>query len=35
MARRDLPDIYTHTLRPVALRLGHIYQVNPDWPWYK
>ena len=20
---------------PVALGLGHIYQANPSWPWYK
>jgi len=19
---------------PAALRLGHIYQANPSWPWY-
>ena len=31
---RDLPDIYAHTLRPVALGLGHIYQANPLCPCY-
>ena len=30
MARRNLPDIYAQ-----ALGLGHIYQANPSWPWYK
>ena len=27
-----LPDIYTHTLGPAALGLGHIYQANPSCP---
>jgi len=26
------PDIYALALGP--LRLGHIYQANPLWPWY-
>jgi len=29
MGNQDLPDIYALTLRPAALRLGHIYQANP------
>ena len=35
MATRDLPDIYARALGPAALGLGHIYQVNHEWPWYK
>jgi len=35
MAMRDLPDIYARALGPAALGLGHIYQANPEWPWYK
>ena len=34
MGTRDLPDIDTHALRPVALRLGHTHQVNPECPCY-
>ena len=34
MGNQDLPDKYTHALRPVALRLGHIYQENPSCPCY-
>ena len=29
-----LPDIYAHTLRPVAFWLGCIYQANPSCPYY-
>ena len=24
---------YTLTIVAAALRLGHIYQANPSWPW--
>jgi len=30
MATRDLADLYALALGPVALRLGHIYQANPE-----
>ena len=30
MATRDLPDIYA-----LPQGRGHIYQANPEWPWYK
>jgi len=35
MARRDLPDIYALARGLQARGLGHIDQVNPNWPWYK
>jgi len=34
MATPDSPDIYACAFGPAALRLGHIYQANPSWPWY-
>ena len=35
MATRDLPDIYAQAQGPQARGRGHIYQENPEWPWYK
>ena len=35
MAKRDLPDIYAQARGPQAQGRGHIYQANPEWPWYK
>ena len=35
MATRDLPDIYALARGPQARGRGHIYQANPEWPWYK
>ena len=35
MATRDLPDIYAQARGPLAQGRGHIYQANPEWPWYK
>ena len=34
MGNKDLPDIYTFALRPVALGLRCIYQANPSCPCY-
>jgi len=34
LGKRDLPDIYALALGPVALGLGHIYQVNTSCPCY-
>jgi len=31
----DLPDIYALARGLQARWRGHIYQANPDWPWYK
>ena len=35
MATWDLPDIYAQARGPQARGRGHIYQANPEWPWYK
>jgi len=34
IGKRDLPDIYTLALGPVALMLRHIYQATPSCPCY-